>query len=1091
MYYIFTVNGHTANRLGYYYSEVDMSKNGGNGDIVKKNIALITHTPSYPEFITAVNHQNKIDIWVVLFNDNTSEFWAYLVTKNGVSTTPVKTSFAFGDQRTYIGKASPDGSKIVFTSFSNGFILSDFNSSDGKLNNITTMDSGLNYYGAEFSPNSKFLYLGGSRTKGWTSHYNIYQFSMEKNTPAEIMKSITTVASVKAPLSFYGLQLGPDGKLWSVTYGSDYLHCIEKPDEQGKGCNFIANKVYLGGKTSFLGLPTFIQSFFKAEISLSTKCFGDTSWFYTKDSSILDSVTWNFGDSKSGSNNISKGFRVFHLFSDTGKFIITSVAWQNGKKDTTILEVDQHKYLGRFSELDSIIYKCIDDTLVLTIKEDEIAKRIKWKNDTIGIKTLEVNEGYTWVRKYFGAQCYMDDSIKIINYPGNRLPGSIFIGDDISKCFHDSVILSFKDSGLEKYIWGNGVSDKPLKVINPDTISLKAFYGNSCFATDTIIVSNFPVTWPKLISDTVICDSISFKLGDPANSFKSYLWSNKSTQSTITVNTTDIYFLTVKDENNCETSDTSNVRFSKTPKIDLGNNRFFCDTFNTLYLDAGIWSDETLYQWNTSDTISKIEVTQPGNYFVKVSNLCGEDNDSIEFNLFKTPQSVLKPDYTICDMDSVILRPDIVSDSNIYFWNTGTTEAELKTNQPGNYSLITSNQCGKDTAYTTINALLTPLKAKGLNDTDVCDQSMILLRAGIPGNSEFYQWKNETKNLVVSDSNSISINEPGLYSLRQENFCGFRADTFRTRFLSMPVVHLPQDTFLCNNANVTVTPFETFDENNDYSWNTGESSYSTNVSNTGKYILEVSNTCGSSNDSIIIIKFKSPFAGLPPDKNYCDSFPHVMLRVGIMDNGENYKWIDGSEKDHLLVTTPGLYWVDILNSCGFSNDSTIMRSAFSPIIDLGKDTALCGDFELILDAGSSNSNFYWLPGEETTQKIAVNKFGNYILKATSAMGCVSWDTIAVKEQCNPRIYFPNAFSPNGDNLNDVFRPTFVDYYDFELTIFNRWGEKLFLTNDIESGWDGSYKNSICPDGVYMYIIGYRDVKNHIRYYKKGTVTITK
>ena len=82
------------------------------------------------------------------------------------------------------------------------------------------------------------------------------------------------------------------------------------------------------------------------------------------------------------------------------------------------------------------------------------------------------------------------------------------------------------------------------------------------------------------------------------------------------------------------------------------------------------------------------------------------------------------------------------------------------------------------------------------------------------------------------------------------------------------------------------------------------------------------------------------------------------------------------------------------------------------------------------------------------------------------------------EECqDPNIYIPEAFTPNGDNVNDTWYPKFKNIISGEIMIFNRWGELIYQINNINSGWDGFYQNQICPDGVYVYRIEYIDVNN--------------
>lgn len=72
-------------------------------------------------------------------------------------------------------------------------------------------------------------------------------------------------------------------------------------------------------------------------------------------------------------------------------------------------------------------------------------------------------------------------------------------------------------------------------------------------------------------------------------------------------------------------------------------------------------------------------------------------------------------------------------------------------------------------------------------------------------------------------------------------------------------------------------------------------------------------------------------------------------------------------------------------------------------------------------------------------------------------------------------YIPNSFTPNGDGLNDIFKPKGENFSEFEMSIYNRWGEMIYYTTNL-NGWDGGVGGYYVPDGVYCYIISYRDIK---------------
>jgi gliding motility-associated-like protein len=95
------------------------------------------------------------------------------------------------------------------------------------------------------------------------------------------------------------------------------------------------------------------------------------------------------------------------------------------------------------------------------------------------------------------------------------------------------------------------------------------------------------------------------------------------------------------------------------------------------------------------------------------------------------------------------------------------------------------------------------------------------------------------------------------------------------------------------------------------------------------------------------------------------------------------------------------------------------------------------------------------------------------LIATNELGCTDTTTQTIKID-NPLVmYVPNAFTPDGDALNNDFKPVLssgFDPYNYELIVFNRWGEIMFVLHNAEVGWDGTYGGKLCPEGLYVWQI---------------------
>ncbi len=169
LFYLFTTDELSVNTKnlftdGLNYSIVNINKNNGNGKIIYKNIHLLD---SATEKLTAVKHQNNNDIWIITHEWGNSKYYAWLLTENGLNTTPVISDIGTpigNDQRLSIGymKISPDGTKIVTAVLGlSKWEIFDFNTSTGQLSNKIEISLQGSYlaYACEFSPNASKLYI--------------------------------------------------------------------------------------------------------------------------------------------------------------------------------------------------------------------------------------------------------------------------------------------------------------------------------------------------------------------------------------------------------------------------------------------------------------------------------------------------------------------------------------------------------------------------------------------------------------------------------------------------------------------------------------------------------------------------------------------------------------------------------------------------------------------------------------------------------------------------------------------------------------------------------------------------------------------
>lgn len=231
--------------------------------------------------------------------------------------------------------------------------------------------------------------------------------------------------------------------------------------------------------------------------------------------------------------------------------------------------------------------------------------------------------------------------------------------------------------------------------------------------------------------------------------------------------------------------------------------------------------------------------------------------------------------------------------------------------------------------------------------------------------------------------------------------------------------------------------------------------------------------------------------------NGCDSI--ITLNLTITNPGTsvdirsacaNFIWIDGNV--YTISTNTATFTIPGGSYTGCDSIITLNLTIDPEIpIDLGEDHYLC-DEAVTISPGSNYLTYTWSDGT-TGSSLTTAVYGVYGVSITDSYGCVGYDEVAIIKDCPAHIWIPNSFSPNRDGKNDVFYATGENLENFTLKIFNRWGNLLFETNNIDNGWDGTYKGKLVASGFYVYLIDYSywEKKNVIWKTIPGSVTILK
>ncbi len=292
-----------------------------------------------------------------------------------------------------------------------------------------------------------------------------------------------------------------------------------------------------------------------------------------------------------------------------------------------------------------------------------------------------------------------------------------------------------------------------------------------------------------------------------------------------------------------------------------------------------------------------------------------------------------------------------------------------------------------------------------------------------------------------------------------------------------------KDTAVCSNTNLTITPNTNGLE---YLWSTGATTKSILTDSIGVYWLEIKFPCGISRDTILVTpktKASKIFAG--NDTIVCDKPFSLSLSVSCIDPHTTL-WSNGASTDNTTVVDSGYYFVTVKNVCHTFKD-TIRIELFNKYLNLGRDTALCFAADFIISVPNrTNYQYKWQDGS-TGNTFAAKRKGQYYL-TTSYGKCQASDTLNISgDDATDELYIPNAFSPNDDEVNDLFPFTFSSK-PIDIEIYNRWGEKIYDAKKSQIGWNGVYKNNMVESGVYLYKIKYKDCSNR-NVFVKGTFTV--
>jgi gliding motility-associated-like protein len=503
-----------------------------------------------------------------------------------------------------------------------------------------------------------------------------------------------------------------------------------------------------------------------------------------------------------------------------------------------------------------------------------------------------------------------------------------------------------------------------------------------------------------------------------------------------------IYYDTLTSINGCDSVIITQLNVNQVYSIN--NPQTVCNGFSYIinghtYSVAGIYYD-TLTSINGCDSIiiTQLSVNQ-GYLFNNTQTICDGDSYSINGHLYTTTGVYLDTLNTINGCDSIIT-------TNL---NVGLT---YSINNP---QIICDglNYIINGHSYTTTGTYFDTLLS-----TNGCD-SIIITQLTV------------NSNILLNPQiicNGLTYNINGnIY-----NISGTYYDTISTSTCDSIII-----TQLTVNPNYNINNPQTICNGDNYTINGNIYVIS------GTYIDTLTTIFGC--DSIITTQLNvstTNILNLGNDTVICNG------QTLILDAGNIGIWSTGENSQTILVSVTGTYSVTVSN--GNCENSDTINIYIPPDIDLGRDISLCNEKEISLSVNFLADYYLWSNGSNSSS-ITIDSPGEYWVDVQIG-SCELSDTINIIGG-NNSIYVPNAFTPDNDNLNEIFLPIVQEGVNvYNLKIFTRWGQMIFETSEYNVGWNGTFEGIMCENVVYVWLITYSTTCTGERILQKsGSITLIK
>lgn len=1073
LYYIFTTQEvHGSNTYELRYSLYDIKLNNGDGGLAEINQLLFARST---ERITGNGN------WLIAHEYGNNSFRAYPITGTGIGN-PVISDIGSDHMvteefngRGYMKLGGQNQLVVALPSFNVSNVLEffDFDNTTGAITNFRSVNlnaTAQQVYGVEFAGNKIFATLSGTPS-----------FLREVYIDFQGNPVLIPPGGASGPIAqeLGAIQQGPDGQIYVAVNNQPFLGTIQVNADTLQLSTFTLNGFTLaGGTLSHLGLPNFIQNVGTspqlASMAVTGFCLGDSTSFTGTGTDPIDEFEWSFGDGFGATTQ-----DAMHLYAAAGTYVVTLRVTNRCGLDTLITQnitIVPPPPDPNFLPLGQQPVLC---TGALTLEAEPAP-------GTVGNQYLW-STGETTRTIIVSVQSRID--VTITNAQGCTSNGTIIVADNRPQVDlgPDQTICQNTPAGPldaqnpgTTYQWflnevanGNtaqtqsvntapfGIFEYKVQVNDPITL---------CFVKDSVVFTiNESPNFTAVPTNTAACGTntgqIALTINSPATSLFSYLVVGAASGTTLqgidqsagpvlpvfTGLGADTYVVQVSDQvSSCTTTTTVGISDNAIVITSAVAQTPTCSPIAINVQTTGVVTFPGTYRITDSGTGAQVGVTTsfgtanfttfavpvPGNYTIQVDaqGCVATRNISIASD----PQTVVSFTPDLCNAQITALPAGV---TNTYAWSSSApgafasaTNIATVTLNPGTWNLTVIVNDGVNCPGTgNITVTVDPPQTVTISQSDACE-NQVTLTASLVG-PYTYLWTNVTNATNFVGGSSVIV---GL----ADNGDSFSVQA-RSTLTGCTYVSPPLQVFIAGDLQLTMTT-------------------TTPCVGAGFTLTGTSNITGTN------------------------------FQWGV--NGND---IAGATQPTLVRNSGGLYRLTgTLPGC-----TEVIRQ----LVILFPTTAgslparalICPDIanpnpesrQVLLDAGPNFISYNWLQGGVplgiTTQTYTATEEGIFGVELVNTYGCASTDQTDVIEECSPRIVAPTAFRPGssiGANSTFYVFTYFISNEDFQLFLYNRWGELVYQSSGLDAEgdqskhWNGGYNNNasqLLPAGTYSYVVKYK------------------